>query len=648
MKDLSIDIETFSSLDLAEVGVYKYSEAEDFAVLLFAYSEDGADVKVIDLACGEKIPERIRRALFNPQVAKYAYNAQFERVCLSRYLGFEPGHYLEPINWHCDMALAAICGLPSSLTQAGAALGLSEEESKMKEGKALIRYFCQPCKATNANGGRTKNLPAHDPAKWELFKNYNAQDVRTELAIRRECEAILTFPESEQKVYEFDQRLNDRGILLDLDLISAVNAQDEIYRKDLIKKAQILTGLENPNSVAQLKGWMLEQGCRVDSLNKDDVAILADSKEAPIAVKEALTIRRELSKSSVKKFQAMDSMVCSDNRVHGVLRYYGANRTGRWSGQFVQVQNLSKNKLAEIDDIRTLVKRNEFDYLSNNYSLSDLFSQLVRTAFIAPVGETFLIADYNAIEARVIAWLADETWVTDAFASNKDIYLATASQMFKVPYEELTHDSPLRAKGKIATLALGYGGAVGALTAMGALKMGLEDDELPVIVNRWRVANPHIVQLWHDADERVRYVVAHGGTAPLKHGVVFETAPGYLFIRLPSGRRLAYCSPRVADRRIYYKGVNQATRAWCEIDTFGGKIVENIVQAIARDCLATAMLQLASDGFSIVMHIHDEVIIEGEESDLQNVLSIMANPFEWAPGLHLKAAGYCSPYYRKD
>lgn len=646
METLSIDIETYSSANLADVGVYKYSEAKDFEVLLFAFSVDGEAVQLVDVANGEIIPPEILDALLDPRIAKYAYNAQFERVCLSRFLGLQS--FIPAKNWHCDMAYAAMCGLPSSLEKAGTALGLDSNEAKMKMGKLLIRYFCVPCNPTRGNGGRGRNLPAHDRGKWELFKSYCAQDVRAELAIRKECEAILDFPKHEQEIYELDQAINDRGILLDLDLIKSINHQDACYRAELMRRASELTHLDNPNSVSQLKGWMLEQGVNITSLAKEDVSILADSLDVPEVVREALTIRQELSKSSVKKFQAMEDMACGDNRVHGVLRYYGANRTGRWSGQFVQVQNLSKNKLAEIDAIRQLVKCGEIEYLKENYSLSNLFSQLVRTAFIAPETQTFVIADYNAIEARVIAWLADETWVSEAFNSGKDIYLATASQMFHVPYEELTHDSPLRAKGKIATLALGYGGAVGALTAMGALKMGLAEEELPTIVERWREANPHIVGLWHAADERVRHVIERGGSAPLRHGVTFTTAPGYLFVTLPSGRLLAYNSPRVVDRRIYYKGVNQTARAWTDVDTFGGKIVENIVQALARDCLAEAMLRLEAAGLAVVMHVHDEVIIEGYEGDLARALEIMAEPIEWAPGLSLKAAGYCSPYYRKD
>lgn len=644
MQSLAIDIETFSSRSLLDCGVYRYAESEDFEILLFAYSFDGDEVKVIDLASGERLPAKVISALINPQIVKRAYNAQFERVCLGKYFD----RPLDPSQWQCTMAYAAMLGLPGSLDMVSKVLKLSQQ--KMSEGKALIRYFCQPCKATKTNGGRTRNLPTHDPAKWELFKAYNAQDVRTEMEIFDYCLRRIPFPERERQIYTFDQNLNDYGVLVDQPLVKAIVDYDRSYQEALRDRAGQLTGLLNPNSVSQLKEWLSSHGIEVGSLNKDSVNMLLEDHFIPSDVKELLKLRQETSKTSVKKYQAMLDTVCSDGRIHGVLQYYGAGRTGRWAGRLVQVQNLPRNSYKALDGIRLMTRRGEFDDLSLLYdSLSNIFSQLVRTAFVAPEGKTYCIADYSAIEARVIAWLAGEVWKMDLFAQGGKLYETTAAKMFNVPVESITHDSPLRAKGKVAELACGYGGSVGALTAMGALEMGLSSEELLPIVYSWRKANPKIVKLWDDVDQRVRYVIEGRTKVNLHHGVSFKCDGEYLWIYLPTGRALAYYKPYIDESgRIKYQGLQQTNKIWGEIDTFGGKLVENVVQAIARDCLAEAMLQLHQQNYKIVFHVHDEVIVESSQDQLDKIKNIMGQPLAWAPGLLLKAEGYCSDYYRKD
>lgn len=642
MPTLALDIETYSDVSLADAGVYRYAESEEFEILLFAYSFDEGEVKVIDLASGERIPKEIVRALTDPAVVKRAYNAQFERVCLSRLLGFT----LDPSQWQCTMAYAAMLGLPGSLEQVAGLLNLTER--KMTEGKALIRYFSVPCRPTRANGGRTRNLPEHDPDRWALFKSYNAQDVRTETAVYDYCLRRYPFPERERAVYALDQRINDYGVGLDLELVNSIVTYDALYQGRLLEDARQLTGLENPNSVSQLRRWLLDRGVRTESLDRKAVAKILDSNPDP-AVSALLRLRGELAKTSVKKYRAMLEGANADGRLRGVLKYYGAGRTGRWAGRLVQVQNLPRNSLKELDGVRTMVKRGEFSDLALLYeSLSDLFSQLVRTAFVAPEGQTYLIADYSAIEARVLAWLAGETWKTDLFAAGGKLYEHTAGRMFNVPPDSIAHDSPLRAKGKVAELACGYGGSVGALTAMGALDMGLEAAELPGLVEAWRRANPAIVRLWNDVDLRAKHVVEERSKAELHHGVFFSADGEFLRIALPSGRSLSYYRPHIAHGRLYYLGTDQTRRTVTELDTFGGKLIENIVQALARDCLAEAMLRLGRAGFRLVFHVHDEVIAEGRPERLDEMKAIMGAPLPWAPGLLLRAEGYCSPYYRKD
>lgn len=644
MKTLSIDIETYSSVDLVKCGVYRYAEAEDFEILLFAYAADGGTVQVIDLAGGEKLPNKIRAAILDSTVTKWAFNAQFERVCLSRYLGEK----LNPGSWHCSMVWAAMLGLPLSLDGVGAVLGL--EKKKMKEGKDLIRYFSIPCKPTKANAERTRNLPCHAPEKWVLFKEYNARDVEVEMAIQ---ERLAKFPvrETEWKNYILDQQINDRGIRLDRTLVKQAIECDDQFRNAHICKARSLTGLENPNSTQQLKTWLENKGLTVDSLSKASVGDLLS--DAVGEVEQVLLLRRELAKSSVKKYTAMENADCKDGRAHGLIQFYGANRTGRYSGRLIQVHNLPQNHLPDLEQARSLVKNGQFDAVEMLYdSVPLVLSELIRTAFIPKDGCRFYIADFSAIEARVIAWLAGEKWRQDVFASHGKIYEASASQMFHVPIEEITKGSPLRQKGKIAELALGYGGSVGALTAMGALAMGVPEAELQPLVKAWRNANPHIVQLWWDVDRKVQETVKKRITTKLG-GLTFSYQSGILFIQLPSGRRLAYVKPRIEKNRfdrdeVTYEGVGESKK-WQRIESYGPKFVENIVQAIARDILAEAMLRLDKVGYEIVMHVHDEVVIEAPpETSLNEVCRIMEITPSWAGGLLLRADGYVCNFYKKD
>lgn len=643
MKKISIDLETYSSVDLGKSGVYKYAESEDFEILLFAYSINDEDVKVIDLASGEIIPKEILSALSDESIEKWAFNANFERACLSRFLGKR----LKPQGWYCTMIWSAYLGLPLSLEKVGEVLKLDKQ--KMNEGKGLIRYFSIPCKPTKTNGMRTRNLPHHDLEKWSTFKEYNQRDVETEIAIKKKLSAF-PMPRSEWENYWIDQNINDRGILIDEVLVDSAIKFDEILREENMDRAIELTGLENPNSPMQLKEWLNEKGLEIDSLAKKDVESALKNVEGDI--KEVLELRQELSKSSVRKYDAMKNVKGKDNRARGLIQFYGANRTGRYSGRLIQVQNLRRNNLKDLDLARSLVKNRDFETMEILYeSPSDILSQLIRTAFIPKEGTRFIISDFSAIEARVLAWLAGEQWVLDAFENGEDIYCRTASRMFGVPVEKHGVNGHLRQKGKIATLACGYQGALGALKAMGGIEMGLSEDELQSIVDSWREANPNIVSLWWDIDSVVKRVVKTRSKEEYKN-LVISYEKGILFIELPSKRRLAYPKAKIGMNRfggesIVYEGIVVGNK-WDKIESYGGKFVENIVQAIARDILAEAMMRLEKKGFNIVMHIHDEVVIESDSSSIEEVNEIMSVVPEWADGLILDADGFESEFYKKD
>lgn len=643
MKKLSIDLETYSSVDLGKSGVYKYAESEDFEILLFAYSIDDGEVKVIDLASGEIIPEEILAALSDESIEKWAFNANFERVCLSKFLG----ERLKPQGWYCTMIWSAYLGLPLSLEKVGEVLKLDKQ--KMNEGKALIRYFSIPCKPTKTNGMRERNLPHHDLEKWSTFKEYNRRDVETEMAIKKKLSAF-PMPYSEWENYWIDQNINDRGILIDEVLVDSAIKFDEILREENMDRAIELTGLENPNSPLQLKEWLNKKGLEIDSLAKKDVESALKNAEGDI--KEVLELRQELSKSSVRKYDAMKNVKGKDNRARGLIQFYGANRTGRYSGRLIQVQNLRRNNLKDLDLARSLVKNRDYETMEILYeSPSDILSQLIRTAFIPKEGTRFIISDFSAIEARVLAWLAGEQWVLDAFENGEDIYCRTASRMFGVPVEKHGVNGHLRQKGKIATLACGYQGALGALKAMGGIEMGLSEDELQSIVDSWREANPNIVSLWWDIDSVVKRVVKTRSKEEYKK-LVISYEKGILFIELPSKRRLAYPKAKIGTNRfggesVVYEGIVVGNK-WDKIESYGGKFVENIVQAIARDILAEAMMRLEKKGFNIVMHIHDEVVIESDSSSIEEVNQIMSFVPEWAPGLILDADGFESKFYKKD
>jgi len=648
-RTLAIDIETYSPVDLKESGLYAYTDHPEFEVLLFAYAFDKEPVKVVDLALFEDIPEDVFLALHDPTVLKTAHNANFERVCLSKHFGT----YL-PINqWECTMVKSAMLGLPFALAVVGKVLKIDQE--KMTEGKALIRYFSMPCKPTKANGMRTRNLPEHDMEKWNTYKLYNARDVEAEREIREKT-AFFKMPEGEKELYVLDQMINDRGVMVDMQFVNNAITMDATYKERLTVEMTELTNLDNPNSVSQLKAWIAEEtGEDVTSLTKE--SILTMLKDTPSdEVTKVLKNRQEMAKTSVKKYQAMANAVGSDGRIRGLLQFYGANRTGRWAGRLVQVQNLPQNHLFDLDLARELVRANDLEMLEMLFgNVPDTLSQLIRTAFVAKPGHTFLVADFSAIEARVIAWLAGEKWRLDVFATHGKIYEASASQMFKVPIEEVTKGSSLRQKGKVSELALGYQGGPGALTQMGALKMGLQEEELQGLVDAWRAANPNIVRLWKTVDNAAKEAVENKALVTISHGVKFDCRAEVLFIELPSGRKLSYIHPRLGKNRfdsasLIYEGMNQTTKQWCEQETYGGKLVENIVQAIARDCLAYAMLNLDKDGYQIVMHVHDESIIEIEEekADLEDVCKIMGQPIPWAKGLLLRADGYSTKYYKKD
>ncbi|MBS4880494.1 MAG: DNA polymerase [Firmicutes bacterium] len=646
MKTLSIDIETYSDIPLQKTGVYRYSESPNFEILLFGYSIDSGPVQVVDLACGEHIPKEVLAALEDESVTKWAFNAAFERVCLSRYLGYPTGEYLDPESWHCSMVWAATMGLPLSLEGVGAVLGL--EKQKLTEGKELIKYFCQPCLPTKANGQRTRNRPFHAPDKWELFKRYNARDVEAEMGIQQKLSKFPVPPQVWEE-YDIDQEINDRGVRIDMELVEQAIEMDARSRQELTDAMKRMTALENPNSVQQMKQWLSDNGMETDSLGKKVVAELL--KTAPPELAEVLTLRQQLAKSSVRKYQAMEKTVCSDSRARGMFMFYGANRTGRFSGRNIQLQNLPQNHLPDLAEARALVRSGDFDAVKLLYEdVPDTLSQLIRTAFIPRNGAQFLVADFSAIEARVIAWFAGETWRQDVFAKGGDIYCASASQMFKVPVEKHGINGHLRQKGKIAELALGYGGSVGALKAMGALEMGLTEEELPQLVDAWRQANPNIVKFWWAVDKAVMEAVRYKHTTT-DYGLTFSCRSGMLFITLPSGRKLAYVKPKVGTNKfggecITYEGIG-STKKWERLDSYGPKFVENIVQATARDILCYAMRTLRC--CSIVMHIHDELVIEADpRMSLDAVCEQMGRTPPWAKGLLLRADGYATPFYKKD
>lgn len=652
MKNISIDIETFSSVDLGKCGVYKYAESPDFEILLFGYSVDGDPVQVVDLASGEQIPCEILAALMDSKIRKWAFNAQFERICLSRYLsdlGVAIGTgngYLNPDSWFCSMVWSATLGLPLSLEGVGAILGL--EKQKLTEGKTLIRYFCIPCSPTKTNGGRTRNYPTDDPEKWKKFKVYNLRDVETEMGIQSK---LSRFPVSGSiwSEYHLDQIINDRGIGVDMPFVHSAIDLDGMSRELLTDELRKKTGLENPNSVMQMKEWLSQNGLETDTLGKKAVEQLI--KESPEDLAEVLKLRQQLAKSSVKKYTAILNAVCKDSRVRGMFQFYGANRTGRFAGRLVQLQNLPQNHMSDLEAARGLIKVRNYEAVSLLYdNIPDALSQLIRTAFVPQNGNKFIVSDFSAIEARVLAWLAGEQWRIDVFEQGKDIYCSSASQMFGVPVEKHGINGHLRQKGKIAELALGYGGSVGALKAMGALEMGLSEDELQPLVNAWRNTNPAITDLWWEVDRCVKETVKY--RVPTKtHGIRFSYESGFLFITLPSGRRLAYVKPRIGmnqfgSESVTYEGVG-GTKKWERLESYGPKFVENITQAIARDILMYSMKTL--EGYAITAHVHDELIIEcPKETDLDYICKQMGKTPLWADGLVLRADGYECEFYKKD
>lgn len=651
IRDLSIDIETYSSEDLAKSGVYRYAEAPDFAVLLFGYSVDGGPVQVVDIASGEKIPSGIIAAMKDQSVTKWAFNANFERVCLSHYLWkeglYSDQEYLLPSDWHCSMVWCGYLGLPMSLAGAGAALGL--EKQKLAEGKDLIRFFCRPCRRTLLSED-CRNMPWSDPAKWKRFVEYNRRDVETELAIK---DRLRNYPVPESVWWEYflDQMINDRGIRVDLDLVDNAIRMDECSREKLEARMKQLTSLENPASVAQVRSWLQAHGKQVESLGKKEVAAML--KDADPEIREVLLLRQQLAKSSVKKYMAMRNMVCGDGRLRGAFQFYGASRSGRWAGRGVQLQNLPQNHIADLSFARDLVLAGHDASVEERYgSVPDVLSELIRTAFVPDPGERFIVADFSAIEARVIAWLAGETWRSDVFASGGDIYCASAEKMFHVPVEKHGVNGHLRQKGKIAELALGYGGSVGALKAMGALEMGVQEKELQPLVDAWRRANPNIVRLWWNVDKMVKTVIRNK-TSLRMSGLKFSYRSRMLFITLPSGRSLSYVKPELhvnpafGSESVRYLGLN-AARKWDWVESYGPKFVENIVQGISRDLLCNAMYRLMD--LNIVAHVHDELIIEADpDLSVDAVCREMAAVPDWANGLLLRADGYeCEDFYRKD
>lgn len=657
---LSIDLETFSDVDLKKCGVYKYAESPNFEILLFGVSVDGGEVTVYDLASGGTVPEGIIRALSDDSVIKWAYNASFERVCLSVWLrrnypqhfssysieGDTVRNYLDPSSWRCSLVWGAYMGLPLSLEGIGKVLKLQNQ--KMSEGKALIRYFCVPCKPTKANGGRTRNLPKHDPVKWSTFIAYNKRDVETEMAIQQKL-SKFPVPDFLWKEYHLDQEINDRGIHLDMVLVEQAIAIDERSREELSAKMWQLTALENPNSVQQMKEWLTKHGLEVDSLDKKAVKELL--KTAPPELAEVLELRQQLAKSSVKKYQAMQNAVCADDRTRGMFQFYGANRSGRWAGRLIQLQNLPQNHMAHLEDARSLVRSGDYSMLSTLYdSVPEVLSELIRTAFVPREGYKFIVSDFSAIEARVLSFLAGESWRLKVFAENGDIYCASASAMFHVPVEKHGQNAHLRQKGKIAELALGYGGSVGALKSMGALGMGLAEEELQPLVDAWRTSNPNIVQFWWDVDNAVKTTVRQRLDTET-HGIRFRYRSGMLFIVLPSGRQLCYVKPKMGVNKfggdsVTYEGVG-STKKWERIESYGPKFVENIIQAVSRDILMYAIRTLSH--CFIVGHVHDELIIECSMGvSLDAVCEQMGRTPPWIKGLKLRADGYETMFYKKD
>nr|DAU32577.1 MAG TPA: DNA polymerase I [Caudoviricetes sp.] len=646
MKTINIDIETFSSINISKSGVYKYVESEDFEVLLFAYSIDGGKTEIVDIASGEKLSEDIIQALLDDNVIKWAFNAQFERICLSRFLKLTKGTYLNPKSWRCTMIWSAYMGLPFSLEGVGKVLGL--EKQKLIEGKDLIKYFCVPCTPTKSNGFRDRNFPYHDKIKWESFKTYNIRDVDTEKEIQ--CK-LMKFPVPDfiWEEYHLDQEINDRGIKVDLDFVERVIALDDKVRTKLMSELQILTELENPNSVVQLKGWLSEQGVETESLDKKSVKELVKVTKGEVS--KALALRMQLSKSSIKKYQAMKDVACEDNRCRGMFQFLGANRTGRFSGRNVQLQNLPRNTMKELFEVRSIIKNRNGDILELLYdNVPDILSQLIRTAFVPKENMKFYVADFSSIEARVIAWLAGETWREELFKKGGDIYCMSASQMFGVPVVKHGINGDLRQKGKIAELACGYGGSVGALTAMGALDMGLKEDELKPLVLSWREANQNIVALWWAVDKAIKDAIVMKGLTRT-HGIEFECRSGLLRITLPSGRKLTYIKPKIEINKfgcesVTYEGIGVAKK-WERIESYGPKFVENIVQAISRDILIYALQNLSD--YNIVAHVHDEIIIEApENTKLEDICGTMSQAPYWAKGLILTADGYTCDFYMKD
>ena len=659
IKSLSIDLETYSDVDLSKCGVYKYTESDNFEILLFAYSINHGEVEVVDLAQGEKLPIEIIKALVDDEITKWAYNASFERVCLSRYISrYYPEYFisysinedtvnefLNPSSWRCSMIWSAYLGLPLSLAGVGSVLGL--EEQKLKEGKDLIKYFCVPCNPTKTNGGRTRNLPEHDSAKWELFKKYNKRDVEVEVSIQERLQSYPV-PEFLWDEYHLDQEINDRGIALDMELVENAIKFDEIAKQKALDELQKLTNIENPNSVMQMKEWLNNNGVEMESLGKKQVIEMI--KDAPKEIVDVLELRQQISKSSVKKYLAMKNAGCVCNRARGMFQFYGANRTGRWAGRIIQLQNLPQNHIEDLKDARELVKYGDYDAFETLYDVPDTLSQLIRTAFVPRKDMKFIVADFSAIEARVLSFLANEKWRMDVFANNGDIYCQSASAMFNVPVEKHGVNGHLRQKGKIAELACGYGGSVGALKAMGAIEMGLQEEELEPLVRSWRDANPHIVEMWWAVDRAIKNAIRNRVTTET-HGLKFIYKSGMLFIELPSGRRLAYVKPKIGinqfgSESVTYEGVG-ATKKWERLESYGPKFVENIVQAISRDILCYAMQKLAY--CFIVGHVHDEMIIEcSKEMSLEKVCEQMGETPPWIKGLLLRADGYECEFYKKD
>ena len=649
MKKLSCDIETFSDVDLIRCGVYKYADSPDFEMLLFAYAADDGDVHIIDIAGGEELPEKIIQAIKSDTVVKTAYNAQFERVCLSRYLKLPEGEYLNPQSWYCTAVQAAELALPLSLADVGSVLGL--ERQKMTEGKELIKYFCVPCKPTKSNGNRTRNRPCHDINKWETFKKYCMRDVDVE---RQIADKLKMYPisDEEHRLYVLDQIINDRGVLVDSELAEQAVKLNSIQTAVAVEQAYMITGLENPNSVTQLKQWLKENGVEIESLSKKAVKSLADETDGDVS--EMLKLRLLMAKTSVKKYEAVIRSVCSDNRVHGMMRFCGANRTGRWSGNILQPQNLPQNHLPDLTLARDIVKDGDFEMLDMMFgNVPNVLSELIRTVLIPKPNHRFIVADFSAIEARVLAWIAGEQWRIDTFKNGGDIYCASASKMFKVPVEKHGVNGELRQKGKISELACGYGGSVGALKNMGAVEMGVQENELQGLINDWRNANPHIVRFWYEVGNAAMKAIKEKTTVPLGK-LVFAYERGILFIRLPSGRRLSYIKPRIGTNRfggdsITYMGINSAKK-WDRLETFGGKLTENIVQGTARDLLANALINAANAGYDTVFHVHDEIICEVPNGygSVDELCRLMCIKPEWADGLPLNADGFECEYYKKE